>query len=58
MWAGLDELSHQILMMGIELVPETSIFNQLTQLIAQEDFINVLLRHYSLFALHGSIIHY
>jgi hypothetical protein len=28
-------------MMGTELVPETLIFNQLTQLIAQEDFINL-----------------
>jgi hypothetical protein len=30
---------HQILIIGKELVPETSIFNQLTQLIAQEDSI-------------------
>jgi hypothetical protein len=28
-------------MMGTELVPETSIFKQLTRLIAREDFINV-----------------
>jgi hypothetical protein len=28
-------------MMGMELVPETLIFNQLTWLITQEDFINV-----------------
>jgi hypothetical protein len=41
MWAGLDELLHQILMMGMELVPEISIFNELIRLIAQEDFINV-----------------
>jgi hypothetical protein len=34
MWDGLDELLHQISMMGIELVPETSIFNKLTWLIA------------------------
>jgi hypothetical protein len=27
-------------MMGTELVPETSIFNQLSRLIAREDFIN------------------
>jgi hypothetical protein len=40
MWASLVELLHQILMMGTELVPETSIFNELTRLIAQEDFIN------------------
>jgi hypothetical protein len=32
-----------ILMMGMELVSETSIFNQLTWLIAQEDFINTVL---------------
>jgi hypothetical protein len=31
----------QILIMGTELVPETLIFNQLTRLIAQEDYINV-----------------
>jgi hypothetical protein len=34
MWDGLDDLLHQILMMGTELVPEMSIFNQLTLLIA------------------------
>jgi hypothetical protein len=34
----LLDLLHQILMMGMELVPETPIFNQLTQLIAREDF--------------------
>jgi hypothetical protein len=28
-------------MMGMELVPETSIFNQLTRLMAQEDFLKV-----------------
>jgi hypothetical protein len=32
---------HQILMMGMELVPETLIFNKLAQLIAQEDFVKV-----------------
>jgi hypothetical protein len=31
---------HQILMIGTELVPGTLIFNQLTWLIAREDFIN------------------
>jgi hypothetical protein len=41
MWDGLDDLLHQILMMGMELVLETSIFNELTWLIAREDFINV-----------------
>jgi hypothetical protein len=40
MWASLDELLHQILMIGAELVPETSIFNQLTQLTAREYLIN------------------
>jgi hypothetical protein len=40
MWDDLVELLHQILMTGMELVPETSIFNELTWLIAQEDFIN------------------
>jgi hypothetical protein len=39
MWDRLDDLLHQILM--TELIPETSIFNQLTRLIAREDFINV-----------------
>jgi hypothetical protein len=40
-WDGLNLMSHQTLMMGTDTVPETSvIFNQLTQLIAQEDFIN------------------
>jgi hypothetical protein len=34
MWDSVDELLHQILMMGTELVPEMSIFNQLTRLIA------------------------
>lgn len=34
------ELVHLILMMGMKLVPETSTFNQMTWLIAQEDFIN------------------
>jgi hypothetical protein len=34
MWDSLDELLYLILMRGIELVPETSIFNQLTWLIA------------------------
>jgi hypothetical protein len=28
--------------MGTELVPETSIFNQLTRLIAREDSVNIL----------------
>jgi hypothetical protein len=40
MWAGLGELLHQILMMGTEMVPETSIFCELAQMIAWEDFIN------------------
>jgi hypothetical protein len=43
MWDNLVELLHKILMMGTELVPEMSIFNGLTQLIAQEDFINVII---------------
>jgi hypothetical protein len=33
--------SSGFLMMGMELVPETSIFNKLTWLIAREDFIDV-----------------
>jgi hypothetical protein len=34
-------MSHQTLMIGTEIVPETSvIFNQLTRLITREDFIN------------------
>jgi hypothetical protein len=35
------QLSHQTLMMKTEMVPETTaIFNQLTRLASQEDFIN------------------
>jgi hypothetical protein len=35
-------MSHQILMIGTEIGPQTFvIFNQLTQLIAREDFINI-----------------
>jgi hypothetical protein len=41
MWDILDELSHQILMMGRELVPEMSIFNQLAHPIAREVFISI-----------------
>jgi hypothetical protein len=41
MWDDLDKVLHQILMMGMKLVPEMSIFNQLTQLIAREDFIHI-----------------
>jgi hypothetical protein len=38
----LDLISHQTLMMEMEIVPEMSvIFNQLTWLIADEDFINL-----------------
>jgi hypothetical protein len=49
MWEGLDEQLYPILMMGTELVPETSvIFNQLTRLIAREDFINVMKCSYCL----------
>jgi hypothetical protein len=41
MWEGLDELLHQILMMGTKEVPEMLSFNQLTWLIARKDFTNV-----------------
>jgi hypothetical protein len=34
---------------NIEMVPETVIFNQLTQFIAQEDFINVINVKYNFF---------
>jgi hypothetical protein len=38
-WDGLNLMTHQTLVMGTEMVPEISvIFNQLTRLIAQEDF--------------------
>jgi hypothetical protein len=38
---GLNLMSHQTLMMGTAMVPETSvIFNQLTMLMAREDFID------------------
>jgi hypothetical protein len=41
LWDGLNLMSHQILMMRTEMAPETSVkCNQLTQLIAEEDFIN------------------
>jgi hypothetical protein len=39
---GLDKWLHQILMMGMELVPETSIFNELTRLRAWENFIKTV----------------
>jgi hypothetical protein len=42
MWDSLDELLHQTLMMRTQMVPETTIFNQLARLIAREDFINVV----------------
>jgi hypothetical protein len=40
MWASLDELLHQILMIGQNLSWK-EIFNKLTWLVAQEDFINI-----------------
>jgi hypothetical protein len=55
MWDGLDELLHQILMMGMELDPETLICNQLTWLIAQEDFINVC--HHESLRSYTNIVH-
>jgi hypothetical protein len=39
---ALDSLRHHTLMMGTEMVPETSIiFKQTTWLIAREDFFNL-----------------
>jgi hypothetical protein len=38
-WHGLDELLNKILIMGMELGPEMSVFNYLKWLVAQEDFL-------------------
>jgi hypothetical protein len=39
-WEGFDLTSHQIQMMGTDMVSKTSVIcNQLTWLVAQEDFI-------------------
>jgi hypothetical protein len=42
-WDNLNPMSHQTLTMGAEMIHEMIIFNQMTWLIVQEDFIMLLL---------------